>query len=218
MSNFLNGTKAVVFDMDGVLVDTMPFHYRAWRETFKKFGIKITKKEVFLREGERWNRTFEEILRKNNIKIDEIAKKRVFEHRERVFKSLFKVKVFKGVEPLLCELRNRNIELGLATGTPRRELNRILPKRIIKKFKVIIPSDELKYGKPHPEPYLVALKKLKIRPSEALVVENAPNGIKSANGAGIRCIAIETSLPKSYLKGAYKVFGTIKELSKFLLG
>ena len=85
-------------------------------------------------------------------------------------------------------------------------------------MEVIIPSDELKYGKPHPEPYLVALKKLKIRPSEALVVENAPNGIKSANGAGIRCIAIETSLPKSYLKGAYKVFGTIKELSKFLLG
>ena len=209
--------KAIIFDMDGVLVDTMPFHYRAWRDTFKKFGIRVTRKEIYLREGERWNKTFEEILKKHKIRVDRRIEKAAFEHREKVFKDLFKIRMFKGAEGLLRKLRARHIVLGLVTGTPSRELKRILPKRVYKMFKAIVPSDEVKHGKPHPEPYLIALRRLKIRPSEALVIENAPNGIKSANRAGIKCIAIETSLPKSYLKAASLVTHSIKELSKFLL-
>ncbi|GAF77162.1 unnamed protein product [marine sediment metagenome] len=169
-----------------------------------------------MREGERWNKTFEEILKKNNIRADKITQKAAFEHREKVFKNLFKIKMFEGSEVLLDKLQDKGIALGLVTGTPRRELKKILPKRIYRMFKAIVPSDEVKFGKPHPEPYLTALRKLKIRPSEAIVVENAPNGVKAANKAGIRCVAIETSLSRAYLKGAYKVVRSIKELSKLL--
>ena len=69
-------------------------------------------------------------------------------------------------------------------------------------FKVIVSADDVVKGKPSPEPYLAALEKLRAAPDRALVVENAPMGIASASAAGIYCIAIETTLPQEYLKGA----------------
>jgi len=205
--------KAVIFDMDGVLANTMPFHYKAWRETFRKFGIRVTKKDIYLREGERWNKTFEEILKARGIKPTKRVRKAAFLHREKVFKNLFKVKMFPGAETLLKKIHKKGMKLALVTGTPARELKKILPKRIYKMFDAVVPSDEVTHGKPHPEPYLKALKRLKLKPYQAVVVENAPNGIKSARAAGMKCVAIETSLPKRYLKGADVIVGSIKEVS-----
>ena len=71
---------------------------------------------------------------------------------------------------------------------------------------------DVQNGKPHPEPYLKALTKLNVSPKEAVVFENAPFGIRSAKAAGLFCIALETSLPASYLKGADAIFSSFKAI------
>jgi len=201
MRDLFRDAKAVIFDLDGVIVDTMPFHARAWQETFRKFNINITKKEVYLREGEKWDKTFYDILRKNGFRITKEVKEAVFRHRSNVFKNILKIRLFKGAPSLLKRL-SKSFSLALVTGTPRKEVRRILPKDIYGLFDVIVTSDEVRHGKPHPEPFLRALRKLKMAPHEAVVIENAPNGIRSAKRAGIKVIAVETSLPRRYLKEA----------------
>lgn len=198
----LNNAYAVIFDLDGVIVDTMPFHARAWQETFKKFGIKVSKKDIYLREGEKWDKTFFDILKKHKIKITDEIKREVFRHRENVFKNILKIRIFKDAPPLIRALKKRGLKLALVTGTPRKEVIRILPRRLYTLFDVVIPSDEVRRGKPHPEPFLKALKALKTSPKETIVIENSPNGIIAAKKANMKVIAIETSLSRRYLKEA----------------
>ncbi len=199
--------------MDGVIVNTMPFHARAWQDTFRKFGIKVTKKEIYLREGEKWDKTFFDILKKHKIRITEDIKKEVFKHRENVFKNILKVRIFKDAPPLIRCLKQRGFRLALVTGTPRKEVKRILPRDLYRLFDVIIPSDEVRHGKPHPEPFIKALRALKISPKHAIVIENAPNGIKAAKRAKIKVMAVQTSLPRPYLKEADIIAGSLSEIN-----
>lgn len=194
----------------------MPFHARAWQDTFRKFGIKVAKKEIYLREGEKWDTTFFDIARKHAIKITPDVKKAVFKHRENVFKNILKVRIFKDAPPLIKHLKKKGLKLALVTGTPRREVKRILPRGLYRLFDVVIPSDEVKRGKPHPEPYLKALKALRVRAVDAVVIENAPNGIKAAKKAGIKVLAVATSLPGRYLKEADTAVKSLREITPYL--
>jgi len=109
------------------------------------------------------------------------------------------------------------MRLALVTGTSRHELYQILPTSLRDLFSVIVTGSDVKHGKPHPEPYLKSLKGLKIKASAAVVIENAPFGIRSAKQAGLKCIALETSLPKKYLSEADAIFPSIKELQSNVL-
>ena len=93
------------------------------------------------------------------------------------------------------------------------ELNKILPVRIKDLFATIVTGEMVKLGKPHPAPYLKAAELLKLEPEQCLVVENAPLGIKSAKAAGMFCLAITTSLPKSYLKRADIIVDRLEEIT-----
>jgi beta-phosphoglucomutase len=212
IKNVLKNFKAVIFDMDGVIVNTMPFHARAWQSTFKKFGINVTKKEIYLREGEKWDKTFFDIVRRHGMKLTNDMKRKVLEHRENVFKGKIKFRLFRGAPPLIKRLKKRGFKLALVTGTPRREVKKLLPKDIYKLFDVIVPSDEVNNGKPHPEPFLKALKALKTTPRETIVIENAPKGILAAKRAKMKVIAIETSLSRCYLKEADFILRSLSEI------
>lgn len=212
MRKLFDGLKAVIFDMDGVIVNTMPFHAAAWQATFKKIGVHITKKEIYLREGEKWDTTFFEVLKKNKIKVTKALRQEVYRHREDAFKNVMNMPLFRYAPGLIRNLKKRGLKLGLVTGTPHKEVKKILPGEIYDVFDVIVSSDRVKRGKPHPEPYLKALKALKIKAKEAIVIENAPKGITSAKKAKMKVIAVETSLPRRYLKEADFILGSLKEI------
>jgi beta-phosphoglucomutase len=208
--------KAVVFDMDGVIVDSMPYHFISWYEALRPLGIRISCFEIYCREGERWNKTINDLLKINRIKPSVTLLEQIFAERQKVFSMYFKRRLFEGVWELLTGFKEKGLLLGLVTGTPRQQVNKILPKNIRSIFDCIVAGDEVKKGKPFPEPYLKASSALSISTKEAIVVENAPLGIASAKAAGMFCVALTTSLPARYLMKADIIVESLKDLPKII--
>ena len=180
--------EAIIFDMDGVIVDSMPYHFLAWYEALRPLGIRVSCFDVYSKEGERWEKTLKNFLKRANMEPSEKILKRIFASRTKVFRNNFKRLVFKGVEEFLTCLKRRGYPLGLVTGTPTKEIKEILPRKIERFFDYIVAGDHVKRGKPYPEPYLKAAEGLGVEPSECIVVENAPFGIESAKKAGMFCM------------------------------
>ena len=204
---------AVIFDMDGVITNTMPDHHRAWAMTLKNYGVHLTHHDVYSREGQPGDEALKEILQRNNILYAQKDIQRILKEKEEYFKKYVKQRFVVGSRSFLKKLSKEGFQLALVTGTSRHELHKILPDPIYNLFSVIVTGCDVQTGKPHPEPFLKALKNLNIRAREAIVIENAPYGIQSARAAGLRVLALETSLDKKYLKGAFQTFKTIKQLT-----
>ncbi len=205
--------KAVIFDMDGVIVDSMPYHFLAWYEVLRTLGIRVSCFDVYSREGERWDRTLKYFLKRGGIEPTKETLNRIFSRRQALFKKDYRGVVFKGAEELLVCLKNKGYPLGLVTGTPTRELRAILPKRIRSLFDCVVAGDTVKRGKPSPDPYLKAARILSVRPSACVVVENAPLGVESAKRAGMFCVALTTSLPHQYHKRADIIADRLEDVS-----
>jgi len=206
--------KAIIFDMDGVITNTMPDHYKAWNAVFAQEGFHLSHLEVYSREGQPGNISVKEFFATKKIPFEQDKARWILQNKERLFERIVRRRFIPGSRRFLRSLRRKGFQLALVTGTSRHEVHRILPEHIFGLFSVIITGSDVKKGKPHPEPFLKALQKLKCGSHEAVVIENAPFGIQSAKSAGLRCLALETSLPKRYLKKADAVFASIKELQK----
>ncbi len=206
--------KAVIFDMDGVITNTMPDHFRAWKTVLACEGIAVTQHDIYSREGQRGIHSVAEIFALYQKPFTEKKAKAILKRKEELFKKIVKTRFITGARRFLRDLRRQGFQLALVTGTSRHELHRILPKVIYKFFAIIVTGSDVKNGKPHPEPYLKAIRQLKIRPHETIAIENAPFGIRSAKAAGLRCLAIETSLSRQYLTKADGIFNSYNELKK----
>lgn len=206
--------KAIIFDMDGVITNTMPYHFDAWIKVFSDVGIKVNCYDVYEREGQAGINTIKELFRERKLKISDQEAKTLLLKKENLFKRIVKIKFIKGARPFLKRLKKRKIIMGLVTGTSRHEVEKILPKHLRSMFDVIVTGDEVKRGKPHPEPFLKALLMLGLKRKDVAVIENAPFGIESAKKAGLFCIALETSLPKKYLRRADIILKSFKDLEK----
>ena len=204
--------RAIIFDMDGVIVDSMPYHFLAWYEALRPLGVRVTCFDVYSREGERWEKSLEDFLLRSGIKPTKRLLKKIFTFRQKIFRRYFKRTIFQDAEELLRCLKGKGYMLALVTGTPSVEIKNILPERIRRLFDCIVAGDNVKRGKPHPEPYLKALASLGLTSKQCVVVENAPLGIESAKKAGIFCFALATSLPGEYLKAADVVVERLEEI------
>lgn len=207
-------TKAIIFDMDGVITNTMPDHFRAWKMIFKQAGIDVSPLDIYKREGQRGINSVVDIFRENNLSLDKTAAQKILKRKERLFKKIVKTRFIPGARRFLQLLHKNRFKLALVTGTSRHELHRILPKRLYKLFDVVVSGSDVRLGKPHPEPFLKAIQKLNIGKNDAVAIENAPFGILSAKGAGLKCLAIETSLPRTHLKNADFIFSSIRHLQE----
>lgn len=205
-------TKAVIFDMDGVITDTMPEHFEAWRIVLQKRGIVVKHLDIYRREGQRGITSVKEIFSEHNLPFDLKDAKNILLQKEELFKKNTRKRLIAGTRPLLQFLKKNDFTLAIVTGTARHELHQILPDELYTLFTVVVTGDDVVHGKPSPDPYLLALKKLAIFADDAVVIENAPFGIASAKAAGLRCLAVATSLPQEYLQQADEVFSSIKEL------
>lgn len=203
----------MLFDMDGVIVDSMPYHFLAWYEALRPLGIRVSCFDVYAREGERWEKSLDDFLRQGGIRSTPGLLKRVFESRQKIFKKYFRRRIFQGAQEFLRCLKQQGYLLGLVTGTPQDQLKGILPAGIRRLFDALVTGDQVRHGKPHPEPFLKAARELGLKTEECLVIENAPLGIRSAHAAGMFCVAITTSLPREYLKAADAVVERLEQVT-----
>jgi beta-phosphoglucomutase len=210
--------QALLFDMDGVITDSMPYHYEAWRRIFEGYGISVSREEILKREGERGQVTLETILGRQGRRPSEDEILKTLEAKEEIFRSLAKPTLFRGAETLVRRVREQGKRIALVTGTSGSEARTNLPADLLACFDVLVSGDMVTLGKPHPEPYQMALSLLGALPDESLVIENAPYGIESAKSAGLRCIAVTTSLPAEYLQDADRTVRDLEELQGLLFG
>ncbi|HLA38059.1 MAG TPA: HAD family phosphatase [Candidatus Brocadiales bacterium] len=213
----LNNLKAVLLDMDGVVVDGMPFHLRAWKEAFSAVGIEVTDIDIYRREGMDGLETVQEISREKRVTLTPEVQRRVNESKDRMLNEIFQVRFIPGSLELIQKLKARGLRLALVTGTRGEVVSRIFKEGLNPPeadFDVVITAESVERKKPAPDPYLKAVEMLGLRKEECLVIENAPAGITSAKRAGLRCLAITTSLPASYLKEADAVLAGLEDVAK----
>ena len=204
--------RAVLFDLDGVLIDTMPLHAAAWHEALGIAGVRVPNRTIYEFEGEPGHSTVHRLLALGGFSGGEAELRKVGRevllHKEAVFRSKAAgVRVNGSWRSLLAGLRRRGVRLGLVTGTSRIEVARVVPTQVLRLFHVVVTGDQVRCGKPHPEPYKTACKRLNLTAGCCIVIENAPYGIRSARAAGAgRIIALASSLPAPYLVGAHEVW------------
>ncbi|MGA1865243.1 MAG: HAD family hydrolase [bacterium] len=213
-----NRYKAVLFDMDGVIVDSMPYHYRSWDQIFRSLGVNLDKLEIYKREGEKGIGSISAILADHGIQLSEDERKKLLREKEILFKKIASPHLFPGIESFIDDLKTEGYRLGLVTGTSRGEIDYVLPSCLINSFDVLVTGESVKNGKPAPDPYMKAIEDLKITPADTIVIENAPFGILSAKKAGALCIAITTSLSGEYLQDADFICDSLEEARKLILG
>lgn len=200
--------------MDGVITNTMPDHFDAWLKIFASIGMKINCYDIYKREGQDGLSSIIEICRDYGLRLTREQAEELLAEKEELFQKTARVRFVKGSRTFLRFLKRKGYALALVTGTSRKEIPRILPEELAGMFAVSVAGDEIEHSKPHPEPFLKALKKLGLSARDAVVIENAPFGIWSAKRAGLFCIALETSLPKKYLLQADAIFASFAELKK----
>ena len=187
--------KAVLFDMDGVLYDSMRYHSRAWYETSVRHGLKCTREIFYMFEGRTGDSTVNELYQ-TTFHRDATAeeKQSIYAEKAALFAKYNDGEAMPGAADVLKAVAADGLQRVLVTGSGQRTLIEKLERTYPGSFipEKMVTAFDVKFGKPHPEPYLMGLEKAGVEPDEAFVVENAPMGVKAGVAAGIFTIAVNT--------------------------
>lgn len=212
--------KAVFFDMDGVLFDSMKCHSIAWAQAMQSVGLPFSILEAYMNEGRTGASTIDGVfVRTLGREATEEEKQTIYAVKSSYFEACNKTVRMPYALELLEKVKAQKLQIYVVTGSAQPSLLDGLKTNfpgIFHKGKIVSAFD-IKFCKPHPEPYLLALKKSGLQPWEVLVVENAPLGVESATAAGLFTIAVNTGPlnPKILLEsGANLVFEDMNELYK----
>ncbi len=210
--------EAVFFDMDGVLFDSMPNHSLAWVRAMNESGLPFTREEAYLFEGQPGADTVNYLYQKK-YGYDSTEEQRVdiYNLKGKYFEELGELVRMPYSLEILQKLKEKGYMLYVVTGSA----HPTLIENIQHYFPDIFPAEniisafDVPKGKPNPDPYLKALEKAKLNPWEAIVIENAPLGVKSSSTAGIFTVGVNTGpLDRNILKenGADIVLDSMQEL------
>lgn len=212
--------KAVLFDMDGILFNSMPNHAEAWHKTMAQFGFTLSREEAYMHEGRTGAATINIVSqRERGFDATEEEIKRIYQAKSDLFNQYPKAERMPGAWKVLTQVKEAGLIPMVVTGSGQTSLLDRLNQNFPDIFKreLMVTAFDVKYGKPNPEPYLMALKKGGLQPNEALVVENAPLGVQAGVAAGIFTIAVNTGpLPDHVLldQGANILFHSMTDFNE----
>ena len=204
--------RAILWDNDGVLVDTEQLFYEANRDLFRPLGLELSERHFFdwyladncgawhLLEPALTEAQMEQQRSGRNVRY---AQRLAAEH----------IPAIDGVAEVLASLSPR-LRMGVVTSSNRDHFD-IIHRRLdlVRHFEFVLTHESYVHSKPSPEPYLLGLARLDVGAAEALVVEDSPRGLQAATAAGIRCIVLRNALTRGHdFPGAYRVVDTMAEL------
>ncbi|MFX1321081.1 MAG: HAD family hydrolase [Promethearchaeota archaeon] len=183
----------VIFDVDGVLADTGPIHFKSWVKMANEIGKKFTKKFFDLTFGQQSVPITRKLV---GSKVEQRLVEKLADLKEQYYREMVKDKLepIPGVLKLIKELKEKGIKLAVGSSGPPENVELLLSVLNLKHyFDVIITAAEVKKSKPEPDVFLMAAQKLKLNPKNCIVIEDAPVGIEAARRAGIPVIALRTT-------------------------
>lgn len=211
---------ALAFDFDGVIVDSPQTHLAAWQDAFEEAGLHINKIDILTREGGKDKDIAQEIFAihgQGSVGGEAIA--HLCRRKQEIFDQTFQPKLIPGIDSFIAELTVSGYPLCLVSGTEARVVMRLLKSLSLENaFGVLITGDKLARAKPDPEGYRRAVTELGVEPARCLALENSPPGIRAALAAGLRCVALRSSLPADFLAEAEKSFADVTELADWFFG
>lgn len=199
--------KAVIFDMDGTMVDTIPWHKKSYEILFNRLKIPFSDEYYKKHIVGRKNSEIFPIIFTN--KTQEQIDKLIYE-KEAIFREIYKNNIYevKGLTNLIKQINTKGLMLAVATTAPKENREFFFNSLKLHKelFSVIVGDEEVVRGKPHPEIYLKTGKKLNTKPDQCLVFEDSASGVKAAKSAGMTVVAIATNkMPETLQEADYVV-------------
>jgi HAD superfamily hydrolase (TIGR01509 family) len=215
--------KAVLFDMDGVIYNSMPNHALAWHEAMESYGLDMPYSGAYEYEGMRGVETIKLLTRQQWGKAvnDEEAMK-MYQHKSHLFAEHCQqtpATIMPGVKALMEQIKACGMKICVVTGSGQHTLL----DKLLSDFpglltaELIVTAFDVTHGKPDPEPYIIGTRKCNVAPWEAIVVENAPLGVRAAHAAHCFTIAVNTGpLPDEMLarEGADLIYPKMTALSE----
>ncbi len=204
--------RAILWDLDGVLVNSMEFHYQAYQEVLASRGKELSREE-YLREliGLRNYVILRRVL--GDLSDEEVEA--LAERKEEAFRRPVagQVKALPGADQLLRRAKEAGLRQAIVSSTPRANIELMLKSLgLWDIFDAIVGEEDAARGKPDPEGFLLAASRLGVAPEECIVIEDAPEGIAAGKAAGMRCIGVTTTRPAEKLSQADLVVGSLEDL------
>lgn len=203
-------TKAVLWDLDGVLVDTADYHFRAWRRLFRELGRDLSEEDFRRTFGLRNDAILHTLLGElSQEEVVRLSRRKEELYREGIGGGL---EPMPGVVELLRGLQQRGRGMAIVSSTPRENVDVALRSLGLGGFfDTIVAEEDVRHGKPDPEGYLLAAKRLGMAPSECVVMEDAPGGVEAAKRAGMRCVGLAAERPEGALAKADLVVKSLED-------
>lgn len=187
--------RAVLFDMDGVLYNSMPSHAKAWHRAMAHFGYDLPEQEAYMHEGRTGASTINIVSRRQRgVEESEERIQEIYRVKSQFFNEYPPAEPMPGALKLLRKLQAQGLKILIVTGSGQASLLDRLNHHFPGVFcrELMVTAFDVQRGKPDPEPYLMGLQKGGLRAEECVVVENAPLGVRAAKAAGIFTIAVNT--------------------------
>jgi beta-phosphoglucomutase family hydrolase len=207
-----NRFEAVIWDLDGVIADTAVYHYRAWRDVFKKRGVTYTRAQFMPYFGRRHDSIIKSVLgdRLPQNELDAITEAKQQDYRRRVANH---IKGLPGAVPLIESLYASKVRQAIASSAVPENIALIIGGLgIADCFQAIVHGLEAIEGKPDPQIFLLAAERLKVKPDDCLVIEDAIAGVDAAGRAGMKCLAVTNSHPVEALRAADMIVDSLEKV------
>ncbi|HVM97350.1 MAG TPA: beta-phosphoglucomutase family hydrolase [Candidatus Acidoferrales bacterium] len=199
----MNESAGVIFDMDGVLVDSADAHRRAWQQLGDEIGTRFTA-EMFQRTFGQRNASI--IPRWLGTDVADARVESLGDRKEEIYRSLVRsgaCRIYSGVTPLFRELRAAGARLAIASSAPRANVDLLIElMETVALVDVVVAAEDVAHGKPNPEVFLTAARRLELKPTCCAVVEDSVHGIEAAKAAAMIAVAVLTSTPRAALAAA----------------